>query len=44
MNIKATEFAKKMIKANEPFEKIIEYTELSKETVDKLINELKTKP
>jgi predicted transposase/invertase (TIGR01784 family) len=44
MNIKAIEFAKKMIKANEPIEKILDYTELSKDTITKLINELKTKP
>jgi predicted transposase/invertase (TIGR01784 family) len=37
------EIAKKMIKANEPIDKIIDYTELSKETIGNLINELKNK-
>jgi len=43
MNMKAHEIATKMIKANEPIEKIIEYTEWTKEKIIKLMNELKNK-
>jgi len=35
------EIAKKMICANKPIAEIIEFTELAKETIDELINELK---
>jgi hypothetical protein len=33
--------AKKMINANRPINEIIEFTDLSKEMIDKLINEMK---
>ncbi len=42
-NYEKIEFAKKMIKANEPINKIIEYTELTGELIEKLIDEMKKK-
>jgi len=38
---KTVEFAREMINANEPTEKIVKYTKLSKEAIEKLINEMK---
>ena len=38
------EFAKEMINENETIEKIIKYTKLDRETIEKLINEMKIKP
>jgi len=38
---KIIETAKEMIKDNEPIERIVKYTKLSKETIEKLTNELK---
>jgi hypothetical protein len=41
--IREIEIAKKMINANKPIDEIIEFTELTRETVERLINELKDK-
>jgi len=40
-NVEKIEFAKIMLNANEPIDKIIDYTKLDKITIDNLINELK---
>ena len=42
-NEKASEIAIRMIKANEPIEKIVKYTELDPATIEKLINQVNYK-